>query len=115
VCWMLAEHVATCGVWVDAVGLEEGRAVPEKIKIIDKVEASSVAGRLEPGFEQEQSGEARIPATKCGNGTRDEDRFSTGAQKIQEGDKGTFGQFRGALSQVIGPSVHQYAGYGGWK
>ncbi|KAL7377129.1 hypothetical protein ABVT39_022375 [Epinephelus coioides] len=64
---------------VNAIVFEERGTVPEKIKIVGEVEASSVAGRPEPGIQQEQPGEASVPATKCGNGTGDKNGLSTSA------------------------------------
>ncbi|KAL7384856.1 hypothetical protein ABVT39_010204 [Epinephelus coioides] len=66
--------MASQGGRVNAIVFEEKGMVPEKIEIVGEVEASSVAGRPEPGTQQEQPGEASIPATKCGNGTGEKKR-----------------------------------------
>ena len=61
---------------MNSVGLKQGGAVPEQIKIVDKTYLVSSAGRLQPGVETEDSAKTPRSTGKSREGTADKNRFA---------------------------------------
>ncbi len=90
------------------------RAVPEEVKIVNKIQVVSCAGVLEPGAQAEESGETLSTARESRYGPANEDRLATAFQKAEETLKILFSQLRLSPGRVVCASMNYHTAYGGW-